>query len=332
MQVLMLAAGVSIFTSLNIHNINFMIKKILKWTGIILFILIAGITITTASRQHLKYDASYPAVHASKDTAIIARGKHFVQGLAHCIDCHSTTNADSLIKMGKEVPLSGGFAFVLPVGTVYSKNITPDKETGIGNLTDGEIARVLRYGVHPDGEAVYDFMPFHNMSDSDLTAVISYLRTLQPVKNKVPANKLNLMGNIVKAYMVKPVGPSQPVPVAVQPDTTAAYGKYLVLSVGNCAGCHTKRNLSGTYFAPLLSGGQPMAGGLVPPNLTNDVTGRIYTWSEQQFIDRFRKGKIFAQSEMPWNSFKRMSDDELKAIYKYLKTVPGVKTEELASR
>ena len=126
-----------------------MIKKILKWTGIILLLLIIGVTIVTASRQHLKYDADYPNIHASKDTAIIARGKHFVYGLAHCTECHSTVNADSLINAGKEVPLSGGFAFTLPVGTIYSKNITPDQETGIGNLSDSEIARVLRYGCTP---------------------------------------------------------------------------------------------------------------------------------------------------------------------------------------
>jgi mono/diheme cytochrome c family protein len=308
-----------------------MIKKILKWTGIVLLILIACITVVTASRQHLKFDAPYPDIHASKDTAVIARGKHFVYGLAHCISCHSTANADSLIEAGQDVPLSGGFAFVLPVGTIYSKNITPDKETGIGNLTDVEIARVLRYGVHANGDPVYDFMPFHNMSDEDLTAIISYLRSMPRVKNKVPDNKLNLIGNLVKAYMVKPVGPTGEVPVSVKPDTNAIYGKYLVLSVGECAGCHTKRDLSGAYLAPLLSGGNPMDG-LIPPNLTNDSNARIYTWTEQQFIDRFRKGKIIPQSEMPWENFKRMNDDELKAIYKYLKSVPGQKTTDVSSK
>jgi hypothetical protein len=91
---------------------------------------------------------------------------------------------------GKEVPLSGGFAFVLPVGTIYSKNITPNKETGIGNLTDGEIARTLHYGAHANGDPVYDFMPFHNMSDEDLTAIISYLRSMPLVKNKYPTINL----------------------------------------------------------------------------------------------------------------------------------------------
>lgn len=313
------------------QNLWFMVKKILKFTGIIILVLAAGVTIVTASRQRLKFNAPYPDIHASKDTAVIARGKHFVYGLAHCINCHSTANTDSLINAGQEVPLSGGFAFKLPVGTLYSRNITSDKETGIGNRTDAEIARVLRYGVHANGEAVYDFMPFHNMSDEDLTAVISYLRTLNPVKNKVPENKLNILGNIVKAYMVKPVGPTGEVSAAVKPDTTAAYGKYLVLSIGECAGCHTKRDISGAYQAPLLSGGLPM-NGLVPPNLTNDSAGRIFYWSQQQFIDRFRKGKLITQSEMPWNSFKRMSDDELKAIYKYLKSVPGAPAPDVASK
>ena len=71
---------------------------------------------------------------------------------------------DSLLKLGQDVPLTGGFVFDLPVGKIYSKNITPDKETGIGDYTDAEIARALRYGVHADGTVVYDFMPFHNMS------------------------------------------------------------------------------------------------------------------------------------------------------------------------
>jgi hypothetical protein len=113
--------------------------------------------------------------------------------------------------------------------------------------------------------------------------------------------------------MVRPVGPDSEVSVSVRPDTSATYGKYLVLSVGECAGCHTKRDLSGAYLAPLLSGGGSM-NGLIPPNLTNDPIGRIYTWTEQQFIDRFHKGRIIPQSEMPWNNFKRMSDNELKAI------------------
>ena len=124
--------------------------KICKWIFIILMLLVTGIAAIVASRQRLTYNAEYPDISASKDTAIIARGKHLVFSAAHCIDCHHKGNSDSLIQLGKEVPLSGGVSFVLPVGTIYSKNITPNKETGIGKYTDGEIARALRYGVHPD--------------------------------------------------------------------------------------------------------------------------------------------------------------------------------------
>jgi mono/diheme cytochrome c family protein len=313
-----------------------MIKKIFKWTGIILLTLIVAVTIVVASRQNLKYDAPYPDIKASTDTAVIARGKHLVFGPAHCINCHSTANVDSLIEADQPVPLSGGYLFDLPIAKIYSKNITPDKETGIGNYTDAEIARVLRYGVHPNGDPVYDFMPFHNMSDEDLIAVISYLRAQKPVKNKVPENKLNVMGNIVKAFLVKPVGPSGEVPETVKQDTTADYGKYIAISIAECNGCHTKRDMSGAYI------GQPFAGGnefnesghkLVTPNITTDSSSRIYGWTAQDFINRFRMGKVIPYSPMPWNSFKRMNDEELTAIYNYLKTLPPVKPGmEMASK
>lgn len=303
------------------------IKKIFKWTVIVLLIMITGIAVVTAARQNLKYDAPYPNIQSSKDSAVIERGRHLVNAIAHCNDCHSKGNSDSLIALGQEVHLSGGVAFKLPVGTIYSANITSDSVNGIGKLSDKEIARVLRYGVHPDGTAVYDFMPFHNLSDTDLTAVLSYLRTQKPVAEKKPENELNLVGNIVKAFLVKPVGPSEKILASVTPDTTAAYGKYLVFNVGNCSGCHTQRSISGAYTGELLAGGNPMGHGLVPPNLTSDSSSRIFGWSQQAFVNRFRAGKLNPQSEMPWNSFKRMNDVELKAIYNFLQTVKPVKTK-----
>lgn len=301
------------------------LEKILKWTGLVLLIIVAGVSAITAARQNVKYNAPYPAIKASKDSAAIARGKHLMTSVAHCTDCHSKPNADSLIKIGQDPILHGGMAFNLPVGTIYSANITSDSTYGIGKFTDAEIARALRYGVHPDGTDVYDFMPFHNLSDEDLTAVLSYLRTQKPVAYKKPDNQLNLIGNIVKAFLIKPVGPSETIAAAVKPDTTAAYGKYLVLNVGNCSGCHTKRSLSGEYTGELLAGGNPMGHGIVPPNLTPDSTSRIFGWSEKVFVNRFRMGKLNANSEMPWESFKRMNDNELKAIYNYLQTVKPAK-------
>lgn len=300
----------------------------MKWTGIILLVLILGVTITVMARQNMKYERPYPSITASTDTAVILRGKHLVFGAAHCADCHSKTNADSLLKLGQDVPLTGGFVFDLPVGKIYSKNITPDKETGIGNYTDAEIARTLRYGVHADGTVVFDFMPFHNMTDEDMTAVISYLRAQKPVKNKIPDHNLNLLGNAVKAFMVKPVGPDGEVAKQMTKDSSAAYGKYLATSVANCSGCHTQRDLSGTFTGEWFAGGNEIEG-FITPNITTDSSSRVFGWSQQNFVDRFRMGRLIPRSPMPWSSFQRMDDEELKAIYAYLKTLKPVRTKEI---
>jgi mono/diheme cytochrome c family protein len=134
------------------------------------------------------------------------------------------------------------------------------------------------------------------------------------------------MGNVVNAFLVKPVGPSGKVPAVIKPDTTAVYGKYLVLNVANCIGCHTKRSISGEFTGEPLAGGNAMNGN-IPPNLTPDSSSRIFGWSQQLFINRFRSGKLIASSEMPWNTFKHMSDDELTSIYKYLGTLKPVRTK-----
>lgn len=115
-------------------------------------------------------------------------------------------------------------------------------------------------------------------------------------------------------------------------DTTAAYGEHLVMAVANCNECHTKRNSIGDFV------GKPLAGGtkfeekghptLITPNLTPHPTGRIYNWSQEAFIKRFRLGKTIPYSHMPWESFGRMTDDELKAIYNYLQTLEPVPTEK----
>jgi mono/diheme cytochrome c family protein len=304
-------------------------KKIVKWIGLILLFLILGVTITVMGRQNVKYDRPYPAITASTDSAVILRGKHLVFGAAHCADCHSKSNADSLISLGQDVELTGGFVFDLPVGKIYSRNITPDKETGIGNFTDAEIARSLRYGVHPDGTVIFDFMPFHNLSDEDMTAIISYLRAQKPVKNKVPGNALNFLGKAVKAFMIRPVGPQGEVAKQITKDSSAVYGSYLANNVANCLGCHTQRTLSGEFTGAPYAGGNNIDGFLTP-NITTDSSSRVFGWSKNNFVDRFRMGRLIPKSPMPWQSFGRMSDQELKAIYAYLKTLKPVKTNESA--
>lgn len=299
-----------------------MFRRILKWTGIVLLTIIFLVTATVALRQNRKFEAPYPDIHASNDSAIIARGKAIVFGAAVCDVCHSPVNTDSLLKLGIEPALSGGPGHPLPFGTLFPKNISTDKTTGIGRLTDGEIARTLRYGINADGTTT--LMPPHNFTDEDLTAVISYLRSQKPVKREAPDHDINVLGMVVKAFMLKPGDPKEVIVPKVTRDTSAAYGEYLATNVSDCKGCHTQSNrMGGDFTGPAFAGGSPFENEeglpvLTPPNLTQHPSGRLYGWSQQDFINRFRKGKLIAHSIMPWDSFKRMSDDELKAIYNFL--------------
>jgi mono/diheme cytochrome c family protein len=182
-----------------------MIRKILKWTGLILLFLIVAVAAVTALRQNLTYEAPFPAIKASTNPAVIAKGRHIVLGPGHCLDCHSTeTNKDSLMQAGITPALNGGLPFQLPFGTFYTRNLTPDAETGIGRLTDQELARELRHGVKPNGEAMLPFMSAQNMTDEELTAIISYLRSTKPVRNPVPEHEFNVIGRVLKAFMIKP--------------------------------------------------------------------------------------------------------------------------------
>jgi len=254
-------------------------------------------------------------------------------GPAHCSGCHTPSSDQQKVINGEEVPFKGGLEFALPIGKLYSKNITPDDETGIGKVPDSVLARSLRYGVARDGRALFDFMPFHNLSDEDLVAVLSFLRAQPAVKNDVPDNKLNFIGKAVKAFLIKPVGPDGEVSKSVKQDTTAEYGKYLTTYVTNCRGCHTNRSLmTGAYTGPMFAGGLKFEATdgsyCVTPNLTPDKqTGRITSWSQEEFIARFRAARAIKTSDMPWDQFRKMSDDDLKAIYKYLKTLDPIKND-----
>ncbi len=311
--------------------------KVLKWTGLGLVILILGFVIFVYARANRTYEAPYPEIKASLDSTLIARGESLVHGPAHCAHCHAPISEFARLNAGEIVPMSGGFDFVLPPGTVYSPNITPDLETGIGGYTDGEIARALRYGVKRDGKPLVDFMPFYDLSDYDLTAIISYLRTTTPIKNKRPENDWNFMGKAIIALgLIKPMGDGI-IPPAPARDSTAAYGKYLAESVANCVGCHTNRDMmTGAFIGPDYAGqalfevidetGNIVKGKhFVTPNLTPDPeTGRIALWNEEVFINRFRAGNLMQGSPMPWGSYRRMTDLELKAMFKFLKSLEPV--------
>jgi mono/diheme cytochrome c family protein len=308
------------------------LQKALKWTLIASAGLVATLTVAVLVMERRTYQAPLPDLHASGEPAVIARGRYLALGAAHCIDCHADPTRREEAAAGREVPLSGGFAFRLPIGIIRTANLTSDRETGIGAYSDGQLARALRHGVGHDGRALPPFMPFADLSDEDLTAIISFLRTLPPVRNAVVRHELNPLGHAVAAFLLKPKGPTSPIVAHVEAAPTAAYGRYLVHSVANCVNCHTRMDMrTGALTGPPLAGGgvHPSVSKpgvqFVTPNLTSDPrTGRIANWTEDLFVARFRQGKGAEGSPMPWPSFARMTDDDLRAIYRYLRTLPPV--------
>lgn len=301
-----------------IHNM----KTTLKIVGIIvslicLFLLYVQLTFKQT------FEAPLTGIKSTRDSATIARGKYLVLGAAHCYTCHMP---DSILKKGLKEQMMGGHALKTPFATFYTPNITSDKETGIGNFTDEQLARAIRYNLNHSSRAMVGFMSYNAMNDEDISAIISYLRTTPPIGNVVPDHKFNMLGKIVMRFLVKPVTSTVQY---IEPDTTAAYGRYLAYNVMNCNGCHTKRGSTGEFI------GEPLAGGYswdledatyTSPNLTpDDSTGRISKWSQEVFIRRFRTGRTLENSPMPWDAYQILSEHDLRALYKFLNQLPAVK-------
>jgi mono/diheme cytochrome c family protein len=309
------------------------VRKILLALLVLVAVVVAAGAAYVASRQHLKFDAPFPAIAASTDSAVIARGHYIVRDVANCAQCHGDPSRHDAIVAGADVPLSGGFTFNIPPGSFRVRNITPDDETGIGKVPDGAIARALRNGIGPDGRALLPFMEMQGLSDEDLVAVVSYLRSQPPVHNLVPAHRYNLLGAIVKAtILANPVGPSEVPPRATPRGATLENGRYLVESVGLCWACHTQRDKkTGQLVGPRFGGSDDFEDDVdasrvwAPPNITSDpATGRLGKMTEDEFVDRFRGGRLIPDSPMPWQGFSRMKEEDLRAMYLYLKSVPPV--------
>lgn len=312
-------------------------RKALKIIGGLLAVIIVAFVAFVASRQNLNYgDTPFPDVAASTDSAIIERGRYIVHDLAPCASCHADPQQRAASARGESVPLIGGYVFDIPPGKFYPRNLTSDSATGLGGVSDKAIARALRSGVGHDGRALLPFMEMQGLADDDLQAVVSYLRTVPPVRNEVPPHYYNLMGKVVKATaLAKPVGPSSTPPTRAPRGASVETGHYLVESVSLCWSCHTERSpMTGALTGPRFGGSKDFTEvddpthSWSPPNITSDPeTGRLGRMTEDQFVARFRQGRVLPGSPMPWQAFSRMADDDLRSIYRYLKSVPAVKRD-----
>lgn len=316
---------------------------------IVLVLLASSGFVAVQTRANRTFDIPEPPLRASTDPAVIERGRYLAFGPAHCASCHargdvvraavSATSVEEYRRRASgvdSVPLSGGFSYSSEIGTLHFPNITPDVETGIGRYTDGQLARVLRHGVKPNGQVLFPIMEYQNISDEDVVALLSFLRAQEPVYHPVPDHEFNLMGKVVKAFMIRPIGPEGVPPASSPPEApTIERGEYLANRVAQCAQCHTKRSMTDFSFTgPRFAGGPELEEDwapdvtFVPPNLTPDPrTGHIVRWSEDQFVARFRSGTQVLGTPMDWEMFGRMSDTDLRAIYRYLMSLDPVDNE-----
>jgi mono/diheme cytochrome c family protein len=226
---------------------------------------------------------------------------------------------------GQDFNLLKGFP-----GRVFAPNITPDPETGAGGWTDEELARAIREGVGHDGRALFPLMPypsFRALSDEDLASIVVYLRSLPAIRKQWPATELIFP---VK-YLIRSV--PQPLEASVgEPDvsTPERRGKYLV-TIAGCNDCHTPQDTHGQQLPGMDSGGGQVMDGpwgrVAAANITPDPSGISY-YDVTLFTQAMRTGLVKARrlkQIMPWYAYRGMTDEDLAAMFAYLKTVKSVR-------
>lgn len=306
-----------------------------KIAGIVLLVLIvlvcAGITFTIGwrpiigARKRALTDRKF-----EKTEARMLRGKYLVEGVNGCFGCH--TDADwskpgAPPTAGKEG--SGHIWSDQDLPWLVAPNITPDQETGAGNWSDDALARAIREGIGHDGRTLFPMMPYQSyrlMSDEDLASIIVYLRSVPPVKNQLPITKMPFPLNFLMHSVPQPVTAAVSAP---DQSNVVARGEYLV-KMSACADCHTPQEkgtpIPGMDFAGGFLMHEPK-GDVVSANITPAASGIGY-YNEATFIQAMRAGKVGARPlhySMPFYFFGKMTDEDLKAIFAYLKTLKPVK-------
>jgi mono/diheme cytochrome c family protein len=262
--------------------------------------------------------------------ARLARGQYLVDSVTGCVGCHSDQD---LGKPGAPPVAGRRGAGVIWAATdtpwLVAPNITSDKETGAGNWSDDTLARAIREGIGHDGRALFPIMPyadFRSMSDEDLASIIVYIRTLPPIRNQLPGTKIPFPLNFLIKSLPQPL--TEPVPAADQ-STPVAHGAYLV-KMGTCADCHTPQENGKAIKGLDFAGGFVLrgpTGTVASANITPDPSGISY-YDEGLFLRAMHEGRVGARAlnaTMPWTFFSRMTDDDLRSIFAYLRSLKPIK-------
>lgn len=285
--------------------------------------------------------ASLPvwAADESLDTALVQKGQYLARA-GDCVACHTA-------KGGK--PFAGGLPMETPIGTIYSTNITPDS-SGIGGYSFEDFDQAVRHGIGKSGRTLYPAMPYPSyarVSDSDMQALYAYfMHGVQPVAQ---ANKpvdipwplsMRWPLSIWRAMFAPKVEPFTVTGAAAGTDEIVNRGAYLVEGLGHCGACHTPRAITmqekalnpgeGSAF---LSGSAPLEG-WIAKNLRGDHKDGLGSWSEAELVAFLKTGRsdrtaVFGgMSDVVEHSMQYMSDADLTAIARYLKTLPPVNPDD----
>jgi mono/diheme cytochrome c family protein len=287
--------------------------RVLRLVGVVLgvllllIVLLVGVVYLNGRRQlNQHFDNPVPSAAVATTPEQVARGRYLVWSFAECVGCHaSNPTTDPPVLDGNHM------ADLEALGTFYAPNLTPGR---LADWSDGEIVRAIREGVSKDGRGLL-IMPsenFRNMADEDVQAVVAFLRSQPAVQKETPPLNPSFLGSMLLGS--GQVGSTRQPPVgrvsAPPRGPTAEYGAYLV-SIGGCTSCHGA-NLDGENIPT----GPPKG-----PNL-RIVKG----WTDQQFLETMRTGMTSQgrqlSEEMPWRAYGQGTDDDLRAVYAFLRGLP----------
>ena len=276
--------------------------------GLLLLAAAAGaIYLISDARLTDRVETPTDVVAVPTDITSVQRGQHLASAVAACVECHAPNLAGKVLQDDRWL------------GRIVAANLTRGRG-GVGaTSSNADLARAIRYGINPSGRRLLS-MPsdnYYSFSDADLGALIAYVRSIPAIDTPLPPSEIRAWGRVLFVLGQLPLQPSRnidpgaPRPPSPPSGVTPEYGAYLTLNAG-CANCH----------GPGLAGGR-ISGTVPAANIT--PTG-LSAWSEADFTRAMRTGvrpdgRRLA-TVMPWPYFAQMTDDELRAIWRFLQTVP----------
>jgi mono/diheme cytochrome c family protein len=299
---------------------------------ILIAVCALGVVLAIPAACFFFWPASIEAVQATNaqptGSALVAKGEYLTKA-ADCAACHTAPGGELF---------AGGRAFKLPFGTIYSSNITPDQETGIGRWSDAEFVRALHRGIGRNGEDLYPAFPYTAyalLSTDDVLAIRAYLSTVRPVPLRNTDNTLVFPFNqryVLRAWKLLFVPTRLWEPSAAH-DAAWNRGSYLAEALAHCGECHTPRNL---LFA--TKSGSKFAGAVVDGwkayNITSDRETGVGAWSDEEIERYLSSGHAQARGSAGGGmaeaidlSLRHLSSEDIAALTRYLRTIPAQRSE-----